>query len=144
MPDPLEAMRETALVPLLDRDPAVQAVTLLRQAQVLACDMTNAEQCDAAIAAVVAHFGCIHILVNVAGRSGPIGKTDAETTPEEFDEIVTLNMNGCFHMMRAGVPGMPRSSSMSAGVAKVSGFLSAIPISDSAMRTAQATLHPAR
>ena len=43
--------------------------------------------------------GRIDILVNVAGGSGPIGKTGAETTPEEFDEIVTLNMNGCFNTM---------------------------------------------
>lgn len=79
------------------------------QAQVLACDLTDAAQCDAAIAAAAAaHFGCIDILVNVAGGSGPTGKTGAETTPEEFHEIVTLNMNGCFHMMRAVVPGMRR------------------------------------
>ena len=45
-------------------------------------------------------------LVNVAGGSGPIGKTGVQTSPEEFDEIVTLNMNGCFHTMRAVLPGM--------------------------------------
>ncbi len=27
-------------------------------------------------------------------------------TPDEFDEIVTLNMNGCFHTMRSVVPAM--------------------------------------
>ena len=46
-------------------------------------------------------FGRIDILVNVAGGSGPIGKTGVDTTPEEFDSIVTLNMNGSFHTMRA-------------------------------------------
>ena len=51
-------------------------------------------------------FGRIDILVNVAGGSGPIGKTGVETTPEEFDEIVTLNMNGCFHTMRGVLPTM--------------------------------------
>ncbi len=50
--------------------------------------------------------GRIDILVNVAGGSGPIGKTGVQTTPEEFDEIVTLNMNGCFHTMRAALPTM--------------------------------------
>jgi NAD(P)-dependent dehydrogenase (short-subunit alcohol dehydrogenase family) len=29
-----------------------------------------------------------------------------DTTPEEFDDIVRLNMNGCFHMIRAVLPGM--------------------------------------
>ena len=50
--------------------------------------------------------GRIDILVNVAGGSGPIGKTGVETTPEEFDDIVTLNMNGCFHTMRGVLPTM--------------------------------------
>jgi NAD(P)-dependent dehydrogenase (short-subunit alcohol dehydrogenase family) len=56
-------------------------------------------------------WGRIDILVNVAGGSGPMGKTGWETTPEDFDEIVTLNMNGCFHTMRAVVPAMIRQRS---------------------------------
>ena len=32
--------------------------------------------------------------------------TGVETTPEEFIEIATLNMNGCFHTMRAALPTM--------------------------------------
>src|SRR5258707_8891493 len=51
-------------------------------------------------------YGRIDILVNVAGGSGPIGKTGVETTPQEFDDIVTLNMNGCFHTMRGVLPTM--------------------------------------
>src|SRR5258708_3967684 len=39
------------------------------------------------------------------GKPAP-GKTGVQTTPEEFDEIVTLNMNGCFHTMRAALPTM--------------------------------------
>ena len=51
-------------------------------------------------------YGRIDILVNVAGGSGPIGKSGVETTPQEFDDIVTLNMNGCFHTMRGVLPTM--------------------------------------
>jgi NAD(P)-dependent dehydrogenase (short-subunit alcohol dehydrogenase family) len=75
-------------------------------AELIACDLADASQCDAAAATALRAFGRIDILVNVAGGSGPIGKTGVETTPEEFDEIVTLNMNGCFHMMRAVLPAM--------------------------------------
>ena len=46
----------------------------------------------------------IDILVNVAGGSGPVGKSGIETTPEEFDAIVELNMKGCFNTMRSGLP----------------------------------------
>ncbi|QTL04546.1 SDR family oxidoreductase [Aquabacter sp. L1I39] len=73
---------------------------------VLGCDLTDAAACEVAAAKTLAAFGAIDILVNIAGGSGPIGKTGVETTPEEFDDIVTLNMNGCFHTMRAVLPGM--------------------------------------
>jgi NAD(P)-dependent dehydrogenase (short-subunit alcohol dehydrogenase family) len=77
------------------------------EAVVIACDLTKAEQTTAmAKTATEAYGGHIDILVNVAGGSGPMGKTGWETSPEEFDEIVTLNMNGCFHTMRAVTPMM--------------------------------------
>ena len=76
------------------------------EALVVGCDLTDAAQCDSAAQAARSAFGRIDFLVNVAGGSGPIGKTGVETTPEEFDSIVTLNMNGCFHTMRSVLPTM--------------------------------------
>jgi NAD(P)-dependent dehydrogenase (short-subunit alcohol dehydrogenase family) len=74
---------------------------------VIPCDLTDARQCETAATAAKEVFGGrIDVLVNIAGGSGPIGKTGVQTTPEEFDEIVTLNMNGCFHTMRAVLPTM--------------------------------------
>lgn len=77
------------------------------EAIVLPCDITSGKACDEAIARTKEAFGGrIDILVNVAGGSGPIGKTGWETTEEEFDEIVDLNMRGCFNTMRACMPAM--------------------------------------
>jgi NAD(P)-dependent dehydrogenase (short-subunit alcohol dehydrogenase family) len=74
---------------------------------VVACDVTDAAACERAVATVSTRFGgAIDILVNVAGGSGPVGKTGVETTPAEFAEIVDLNMGGCFNTMRAVLPGM--------------------------------------
>ncbi|GAN77786.1 SDR family NAD(P)-dependent oxidoreductase [Acidisphaera rubrifaciens] len=73
---------------------------------VVGCDLTDPAQCERAAGIGVSRFGRIDILVNVAGGSGPIGKSGVETTPDEFDQIVTLNMNGCFHTIRAVLPGM--------------------------------------
>jgi 3-oxoacyl-[acyl-carrier protein] reductase len=105
--------REGARLALLGRDTsAIEPVanevrSAGGEAIVLACDLTDARQCDAAAAATKDAFGGrIDILVNIAGGSGPIGKTGVQTTPEEFDDIVTLNMNGCFHTMRAVLPTM--------------------------------------
>jgi NAD(P)-dependent dehydrogenase (short-subunit alcohol dehydrogenase family) len=76
------------------------------QAVIVRCDLTDAGQCEEAAQATKRAYGRIDILVNVAGGSGPIGKTGVETTPQEFDDIVTLNMHGCFHTMRSVLPTM--------------------------------------
>jgi NAD(P)-dependent dehydrogenase (short-subunit alcohol dehydrogenase family) len=74
------------------------------QAIVVRCDLTDAGQCEQGAAEAKQRLGRIDILVNVAGGSGPIGKSGVETTPQEFEDIVRLNMNGCFHTMRAVLP----------------------------------------
>jgi len=70
------------------------------------CDVTDTDQVAAAVATAEAELGPIDILVNVAGGTGPIGKPGVETTPEEWDQIIELNMKGCFLTMRAVLPGM--------------------------------------
>jgi NAD(P)-dependent dehydrogenase (short-subunit alcohol dehydrogenase family) len=87
---------------------AAEVKAMGREAIIVACDLTDPAACDRMAKEVEAAFGRIDILVNVAGGSGPMGKTGWETTPEDFDEIVTLNMNGCFHTMRAVTPAMIR------------------------------------
>ncbi len=85
---------------------AEEARALGAEAIVLPCDLTDAKQCERAASQAKQAHGRIDILVNVAGGSGPIGKSGVETSPEEFDDIVTLNMNGCFHTMRGVLPTM--------------------------------------
>jgi NAD(P)-dependent dehydrogenase (short-subunit alcohol dehydrogenase family) len=105
--------REGCRLALLGRDVAAIAPIAAEvtagggAAIVITCDVTDAEQClEAARRTQTAYDGRIDILVNVAGGSGPVGKTGWETTPEEFDDIVTLNMRGCFNTMRAVLPTM--------------------------------------
>jgi NAD(P)-dependent dehydrogenase (short-subunit alcohol dehydrogenase family) len=103
---------EGARLALIGRDTkaiepiAAESRKIGAEAIVITCDLTDAKQCDAAAAKTLAAYGRIDFLVNVAGGSGPVGKTGVETTPEEFDDIVTLNMNGCFHTMRSVLPSM--------------------------------------
>jgi 3-oxoacyl-[acyl-carrier protein] reductase len=93
---------------LLGRDTAAIAPVAdsVGGALVLACDLTDSAACEAAAASVLAAFGRIDILVNVAGGSGPIGKTGLQTTSAEFHEIVDLNMRGCFNTIHACAPAM--------------------------------------
>lgn len=90
---------------------AAEARALGVDVLVVPCDMTDAEQTEALAAAATQRFGRIDILVNVAGGSGPIGKTGWETTSAEFSEIVELNMTGCFNTMHAVLPGMVEQKS---------------------------------
>ncbi len=76
------------------------------QAIVVPCDLTDLPQCEHAAEVTRRTYGRIDILVNVAGGLGPIGKTGVQTTGQEFDDIVTLNMHGCFHTMRSVLPTM--------------------------------------
>jgi 3-oxoacyl-[acyl-carrier protein] reductase len=105
--------REGCRLALIGRDVAAiepvaaEARALGAEAIVIACDITSGAACEAAMQHTRDSFGGrIDILVNVAGGSGPIGKTGWETTEEEFDEIVDLNMRGCFNTIRACLPTM--------------------------------------
>ena len=85
---------------------AAEAQALGVPAVVVACDVTDEAQAAALAARTLESCGRIDVLVNVAGGSGPIGKTGWETTAAEFNEIVQLNMTGCFNTMRAVLPAM--------------------------------------
>ncbi len=109
--------KEGARLVLVGRDTAAiepvaaEARALGVAALVVACDVTDAAQTEAMAAAALAAFGRVDVLVNVAGGSGPIGKTGWQTTAEEFNEIVELNMTGCFNTMHAVLPSMIEAKS---------------------------------
>lgn len=90
---------------------AAEARALGVPALVVACDVTDEAQADRLAQAALTAFGRIDVLVNVAGGSGPIGKTGWETTAAEFNDIVELNMTGCFNTMRAVLPAMIEAKS---------------------------------
>ncbi|ERS13350.1 short-chain dehydrogenase [Alcanivorax sp. PN-3] len=85
---------------------AEEARALGVTATVLRCDLSIGAQVNTMVAEAEEALGPIDALINVAGGSGPIGKTGWETTQEEFDDIVRINMTGCFNTMRAVLPGM--------------------------------------
>ena len=85
---------------------AAAARALGVKALIVPCDVTDAADCEQLAKQAAALGDGVDILVNVAGGSGPIGKTGWDTTPAEFDQIIELNMKGCFNTMRAVLPGM--------------------------------------
>ena len=105
--------REGAHLALLGRDtaaigPVCEAARAKgAKAEIFACDVTQSDAVATVIEGVLAAFdGQIDILVNVAGGTGPIGKTGLETTQEEFDDILRLNVLGPFNLIHAVAPVM--------------------------------------
>jgi 3-oxoacyl-[acyl-carrier protein] reductase len=73
------------------------------------CDVTSAEDVKNLVEKTLRAFGGrIDILVNVAGGRGPLETTAWDTPPDAFDEIIELNMKGCFLTMRAVTPAMQK------------------------------------
>ena len=109
----LALAREGADLVLAGRDTAAiepvaaEVRALGRRALIVPCDVTKTADVEAMAAhAIEFGGGRVDILVNVAGGSGPIETPSWETTPDEFDQIVELNMKGCFLTMRAVLPAM--------------------------------------
>jgi 3-oxoacyl-[acyl-carrier protein] reductase len=72
----------------------------------LPTDVTNERQVESLIRETVRQFGRLDILVNNAGIFG--GGQLAETTIEEFDEVMNTNVRGTFFCCRAGFNHMKR------------------------------------
>ena len=95
------------------RDPArnEQAQRLIadqygRESASATCDVTVAEQVEATVAAAVARFGKVDVLVNSAGIN--IRGAIETVSPEDFDAVQRVNVTGTWLACRAVVPVMKR------------------------------------
>ena len=101
----LKFAREGAVVAVCDVKPAAvdaavtQCVEAGAQAAGFVVDVTQRVQVDAVVAAVLAKFGRIDVLVNNAGIT-----KDArlqKMTLEQFDAVIDVNLRGVFHFAQA-------------------------------------------
>jgi 3-oxoacyl-[acyl-carrier protein] reductase len=105
--------REGADLMLCGRDlPPLEKVcdgirSLGRRAFVARCDVCSPAEVEAMVAHTLqALGGRIDILVNAAGGTGPVERSTIETTPEEFDAVVAVNMRGAYLTIRGVLPTM--------------------------------------
>jgi 3-oxoacyl-[acyl-carrier protein] reductase len=70
----------------------------------LAADVTSNGQVEGAVREVAERYGPIDLLVNCAGvlRLGYFSRL----TEEEWERVIDTNLNGCFRVTRAVLPGM--------------------------------------
>ena len=99
--------REGAAVGVADRSQpkadavAAEAKALGARALALACDVSQAGDCEAAVRAAEAALGPLDILVNNAG----VGTTGTVLTTDEaeFDRLMAVNVKGTYLMSRAAL-----------------------------------------
>ena len=66
----------------------------------VACNVTDLEQCGAAIAAVLEALGQVDVLVNNAGITQPLKLMDIK--PENYDAVPDVNLRGTLYMSPGG------------------------------------------
>ena len=106
--------REGARVAVADiaADGATETARLIEQgggqALALACDVSRADDVDAALEAVEAQFGRLDVAFNNAGVEQP-RKPTTQVSDDEFDRLVAINLRGVFLTMKREIELMTRT-----------------------------------
>ena len=85
-------------------------------------DVGERESVDAGIRRVVEHYGRIDILSNNAGIELPHGPALVDTTDEEWERIMRVNVTGSFWACRGVLPYMGHGSSI-VNMASINSFI---------------------
>jgi NAD(P)-dependent dehydrogenase (short-subunit alcohol dehydrogenase family) len=70
-----------------------------RRAVTVTADVGRPEAAQAVVDAALAEFGQVDVLVNNAGKGTAVPAT--RETPEQFREVIDINLNGCYWMAQA-------------------------------------------
>lgn len=81
-----------------------------RRALAVPTDVSDPEACAALVAAAVAEFGRVDVLVNNAGIGTAVPAL--KETPDQFRQVIDLNLNGCYWMAQEAARAMKDGGSI--------------------------------
>ena len=76
------------------------------------CDVADRSSLEHSIPSLIEAMGGLDVLVNNAGVSGPTAPIE-QLDPNEWDQVMEINLNGTFNVTRLAVPALKRSSQAS-------------------------------
>ena len=103
------------------KDADLQALGAIKNVQAVRLDVTKPADIDAAVATVVKGGRGLYALVNNAGvvTDGPL----VDTTPQEFELVMTVNVYGPYRMTRAFAPLIVAQRGRIINIGSISGIL---------------------
>jgi NAD(P)-dependent dehydrogenase (short-subunit alcohol dehydrogenase family) len=85
-------------------------------------DVADRMSVTAGIERIVERFGRVDVLSNNAGVELPHGPAVVDTTDEEWEHVMRVNVTGCFWACRAAIPHMPAGGSV-VNMASINSFV---------------------
>ena len=91
-----------AIVDLAAADPQTAAADIGREHRGYACDVRDKAGCAATVRQIIGDLGQVDVLVNNAAisRANPM----MEISPEDYDEVMDVNLRGTLYMSQALIP----------------------------------------
>jgi meso-butanediol dehydrogenase/(S,S)-butanediol dehydrogenase/diacetyl reductase len=86
----------------------------------IVCDVRDAHSCAAAVALVLETHGHLDVLANVAGIG--ISKMIVDLTPQEWRDVIEVNLTGTFLLSQSAVPALLESRGVIVNMGSVAGL----------------------
>lgn len=79
------------------------AAEIGESARAIRCDVADYQEVEGALKTAVEVFGSLDVLINNAGVVEPISHL-ASSDPEDWGQVIDINLKGVYHGMRAALP----------------------------------------
>jgi len=116
-------VREGARVALLDRnEEGVTALATTLGALACRCDISSAQDVSKCVGDAIEFLGGLDGVINAAGIY--LAKSFEDIDPESWNRVITTNLNGPYHIVRATLPALRQAPLATiVNIASVSGYL---------------------